>query len=179
MLYMFGFERYGIVLSDLYFVDPNPRPGQEGPERGVRLELRVLERSPLKGSIYSAQPIAVDLPIWRVDLLESANGPVGSFDRAHHHPALRDWEPGRRVFVDELSADPLGWLGAQLSDLPGVLTRAGVPPQEADVADAAAMRERVPEILEAVTRLLDGIKAGALATPRDGESSRSVRAGWL
>ncbi|HEV2452334.1 MAG TPA: hypothetical protein VGS62_10475 [Streptosporangiaceae bacterium] len=179
MLYMFGFERYGVVISDLYFVDPNPRHGQRGPERGVRLELRVLERGALRGSIYSAQPIAVEQPIWRVDLLESVDGPVGSFDRAHHHPTLRNWEPGRRVFVDELSADPLGWLGSQLSDLDAVLNRAGAPQHEADAADAVALRERAPEILAAVTRLLDGIKAGALATPPGGESPKSARVGWL
>ncbi|MGH3158481.1 MAG: hypothetical protein ACRDNF_18175, partial [Streptosporangiaceae bacterium] len=94
MLYAFGFERYGVVVSDIYFIDPNPMKGQESPERGVRLELRVLEREKLKGSIYSAQPIGVDQPIWRVDLLESADGPPGSFDRTHHHPAFRGWEPG-------------------------------------------------------------------------------------
>jgi hypothetical protein len=43
MLYLFGFHRIGVVLSDLYFVDPNPNPGQEGAERGVRLEVRLLE----------------------------------------------------------------------------------------------------------------------------------------
>ena len=37
MLYAFGFERYGVVVSDLYHLDPNPGKGQEGPERGVRL----------------------------------------------------------------------------------------------------------------------------------------------
>jgi hypothetical protein len=179
MLYMFGFERYGVVISDLYFVDPNPGKGQEGPERGVRLELRALDRGDLRGSIYSAQPIAVEQPIWRVDLLESAAGPLGSFDRTHHHPAFRDWEPGKRVFVHELSADPLGWLGARLSDLEGVLRRAGAEPHEADAADAVSLRERVPEILDAVNRLLDGIRVGALAAPPDEAAPRSARVGWL
>ena len=42
MLYAFGFERVGVVAGDLYFVDPSPGKGQEGPEHGVRLELRYL-----------------------------------------------------------------------------------------------------------------------------------------
>src|ERR1700689_739632 len=110
MLYAFGFERVGVLVGDLYFVDPEPAKGQEGPERGVRLELRVLDRGALHGSIYSAQPIEAGRPVWRADLLESAVGRPGSFDRTHHHPAFRGWNPTRRVFVRELSADPPGWL---------------------------------------------------------------------
>ena len=48
MLQAFVFERVGIVVGDLYFLDPNPHPGQEGPEHGVRLELRVIDRGELK-----------------------------------------------------------------------------------------------------------------------------------
>ena len=48
VLYAFGFERVGVVVGDLYFVDPNPGNGQEGPEHGVRVELRVLSRGELK-----------------------------------------------------------------------------------------------------------------------------------
>lgn len=178
MLYTFGFERYGVVVSDLYHLDPNPGKGQEGPERGVRLELRVLERGELKGSIYSAQPIEVDQPVWRVDLLESVASPPGSFDRTHHHPAFRGWEPGRRVFVRELSADPISWLGSRLSDLPCILEQAGMDKHDCDAADAEALRESVPEILGAVQRLLDKVHAGALAIAPD-EQATSIRAGWL
>jgi hypothetical protein len=179
MLQVFGFERYGVVVSDIYFVDPNPMKGQESPERGVRLELRVLEREKLKGSIYSAQPIGVDQPIWRVDLLESVDGPPGSFDRTHHHPAFRGWEPGKRNFVKELSADPLGWLAANLTDLPAVLDRAGAERHEQDAADAASLREAVPEIMDAVRRLLDKVHAGQLAVPPPGHDPGNARVGWL
>jgi hypothetical protein len=34
VLYAFGFERVGVVVGDLDFVDPSPGPGQEGPEHG-------------------------------------------------------------------------------------------------------------------------------------------------
>jgi hypothetical protein len=179
MLYAFGFERVGVVLCDLYFVDPNPMKGQEGAERGVRLEVRMLDRGPLKGSIYSAQPIEVGQPIWRVDLLESVDGPPGSFDRTHHHPAFKEWEPGKRVFAAELSAHPIDWLGAQLGDLEGVLERAGVPVDEAIAADAAALRGCAGEIIDAVQRLLDKVKAGELGTPPSAEPVTSARAGWL
>ena len=49
MLYVFGFERTAVVLSDLYFVDPHPMPGQESPEHGVRLEVRQLSAGELAG----------------------------------------------------------------------------------------------------------------------------------
>lgn len=179
MLYTFGFEKIGVVLCDLYFVDPRPAKGQEGAEHGVRLELRALDRGDLNGSIYSAQPITVGQPIWRVDLLESVDGVPGSFDRTHHHPAFTDWEPGHRVFVRELSADPIGWLGRKLSDLPGVLKDAGVSADLAAPGDAAGLREAVPEILDAARRLLGRVRAGELGTaPADGPSG-DVRAGWL
>lgn len=163
MFYAFGFERVGIVVGDLYFVDPEPIPGQESPERGVRLELRLVERGELRGSIYSARPIGVERPLWRADLLESADGPAGSFDRTHHHPAFQDWEPGNRVFVEELSADPLGWLAERLSDLDGLLADAGVSPDEIGPTDAAQVRDATPEIVDTVRRLLDRVWAGELA----------------
>ena len=179
MLYVFGFERIGVVLCDLYFVDPNPVKGQEGAERGVRLEVRRLDRGELQGSIYSAQPIDVRQPIWRVDLLESVAGPPGSFDRTHHHPAFREWEPGSRVFVEELSANPLEWLGAQLQDLEGVLERAGVPPDDTTATDAAALRDCTPEILRVADRLLGRVQAGELGRPPSDEPLANARVGWL
>jgi hypothetical protein len=179
MLYAFGFERYGVVVSDIYFIDPNPSKGQESPEHGVRLELRVLGRQKLKGSIYSAQPIGVDQPLWRVDLLESVDGKAGSFDRTHHHPAFSGWEPGRRNFVRELSADPFGWLRDNLSDLEGVLKRAGAEPHGQDAADAASLRDTVPEIMDTVQRTLEKVRTGKLAVPPPGQDPDSARVGWL
>ncbi|MGW0810163.1 hypothetical protein [Nonomuraea sp. NPDC002799] len=178
MLYLFGFERIGVVVSDIYFVDPNPLTDQEGAERGVRLELRRLEPGELKGSIYSARPIAVDRPIWRVDLLESVDSEPGSFDRTHHHPTVTGWEPGPRVFDVELSGQPLKWLGERLSDLEGVLAETGVSLDEVSPQDVAGLRERTPEILEAVGRLLDGVREGRLGTAPD-PNAVSVRESWL
>src|SRR5918997_809871 len=54
MLWSMAFDRLGVAVSDLYFVDPSPGEGQDGAERGVRLELRLFHRDALKGSIYSA-----------------------------------------------------------------------------------------------------------------------------
>jgi hypothetical protein len=178
MLQAFVFERVGIVVGDLYFLDPNPDPGQEGPEHGVRVELRVFDRGELKGTIYSATPIEVGQPIWRVDLLESVDGKPGSFDRTHHHPVFNGWDPGRRVFIRELSADPLGWLGQQLADLPAVLKRAGVPDDLADPSDADSLRDVAPVIVNVTGMMLDKVRAGELGVAPSGDAD-SIRAGWL
>ena len=179
MLYAFGFERVGVVVGDLYFVNPNQRPGQEGAERGVRLELRMLAPGELKGSIYSARPIEVAKPVWRADLLETVIGPPGSLNRAHHHPRFNGWEPGQRVFDPELSADPVTWVGKQLSDLSEILTRGGVEIDESFAADAQSLRDRAPEIMSVVRSLLDDVKAGKLATAPAGDEPESARISWL
>ena len=179
MLYVFGFERIGVVVSDLYFVNPRPLEGQEGPERGVRLELRVLDRHPLKGSIYSAQPIGIDQPIWRVDLLESVDSEPGSLDRAHHHPAFEGWEPGQRHFVPEMTAAPIEWVTERLMDLDTLLAQGRVPPDTAGPGDAAALRAAAPEIVDVVSRLLDRVAAGELGRPDDDRELVSARIGWL
>jgi hypothetical protein len=178
VLYAFGFERVGVVVGDLYLVDPHPNRGGEGPEHGVRLELRVLERGALKGSVYSAQPIEVGQPIWRVDLLESVEGRPGSFDRTHHHPVFSGWNPNRRVFVRELSADPLGWLAAKLADLDDLMTTAGFPADVAGPDDAEHLREAAPEIVDVTRRLLERVRAGELGNPpRDAALAGTASAG--
>jgi len=179
VLYAFGFDRIGVLVSDLYFVDPRPAPGQEGAEHGVRVEVRMLGQGELKGSIYSARPIEVGRPVWRADLLEAVDGPPGSLNRAHHHPAFDGWNPGRRVFDKGLSADAVPWVGEQLSDLGGLLERAGMSGDGALAGDAESLRGAVPEITAVVRSLLDRVKAGELAAaPADGEP-HSARISWL
>jgi hypothetical protein len=179
MLYAFGFERVGVVASDMHIVIPAPLPGQEGAERGVRLEVRLLERGELQGSMYSARPIEVARPVWRADLLEAADGPPGSLNRAHHHPAFRGWEPGKRVFDAGLTANPLQWVAGQLADLEGLLERAGLPADDVTAADARSLRGCLPEIMDTVERLLRKAQDGAVAVPPGGEPGAGARVGWL
>jgi hypothetical protein len=179
MLYLFGFDRVGVAVADLYFVDPSPLPGQEGAEQGVRVELRVLGRTPLRGGIYSAQPIAVERPLWRADLLESVER-TGTLDRAHHHPSFDGWDPCEREFVPELSADPVGWVGTRLSDLDGLLESSGVGTGEVGPGDADELRAAVPQILEAVRRLLAQVRVREGEVVGAGADDRgSVRLSWL
>ena len=179
MLYAFGFDRIGVLVGDIYFVDPRPTPGQEGAEHGVRLEVRMLGYGELKGSIYSARPIEVGRPVWRVDLLETVDGPPGSLNRAHHHPAFNGWEPGKRVFDTNLSAGPVEWVREQLSDVDALLKRAGVSTDGSFTADAEGVRAAVPEIAAVVRSLLDRIKAGYLAAAPGDDQRESARVSWL
>ena len=128
MLYAFAFERVGVVVGDLYFRDPNPGAGQEGAERGVRLEVRIFERPPVEGSIYAAQPIEV-APANLAGRPARDRGRAVRQLRPHAPPPqFRGWEPGRRKFEEDLSADPLAALGARLADLDGLLAgRRGRP----------------------------------------------------
>ncbi len=154
MLYAFGLDRVGVLASDLYLALPGSKAGEErSPERGVRLELRLLERGDANGSLRHARPLSVGRPLWRVDLLETVTGPARSLDRAHHHPGFRGWDPGRRVFDPRLSADPLPWVAERLSDLEGLLAETGVPFAEVGPADAADLRAEAAHIVDSVSRL--------------------------
>jgi hypothetical protein len=186
MLYAWGFERIGVVASDLYFVDPDPAPGQEGAERGVRVEVRLLDKAPLSGSIYAAQPIVIDRPVWRADLFESVAGVPGSHDRTHHHPRFRGWEPGVRQYDSSLSNDPIGWLTGQLADLPGLLAGAEMDPGDVGPDDARQLAAAAPGIAREVGLLLARVRSGELgrpvgdtAGPAAGPGPVGVRAGWL
>jgi hypothetical protein len=182
VLYGFFFERVAVMVGDLYFVDPDPGEGQEGAERGVRLEVRLVDRPPLPGTVYSAQPITVDEPIWRADLLETTDGAFGTFNRTHHHPHFRAWEPGDRQYEKTMSADPLTFVAEQLSDLDGLVAGTEIDPERIDPDDARQLRDAIPEILDAVRRVLTSIAAGQLATEPVGATANAgeaVRAGWL
>ena len=179
MLYAFCFEHVGVVVGDLYFLDPNPGAGQEGAERGVRLEVRIFERPPVEGSVYAAQAIHVARPIWRADLLEQVDGPYGSFDRTHHHPQFRGWEPSRRKFEPEMSDNPVEYVGEMLAELDGLLAGAEMSPDDVAPTDADDLRAAVPEILDAVRRLLERVHAGELATAPAAGDGGFARAGWL
>lgn len=178
MLAAFGFETLGVVVGDMYFIDPEPAIGQESPERGVRLELRLVDRHDPHGSIYAGVPIGFERPVWRVDIFGSTESAPGTLDRAHHHPRFDGWEPGSRHFEPELSSDPLAWLGHELADPAALLARAGVGPDEVTKADETGLAAAAPEIIAAVRRLLDGVRDGELA-PAPLEPVAAARTGWL
>jgi hypothetical protein len=115
-------------------------------EHGVRLELRLREPQPLRGSESAAQRIVIDRPVWRADLFDRIDGTPGAFEAAHFHPRFDGVEPCERNWADVIKSTPWDWLHEQLSDIGAVAERAGMPP--ADVAaDVEQVRADAPEIV--------------------------------
>jgi hypothetical protein len=183
MFHVWGFDRVGVVAGDLFFVDPVQKPGEEGAEHGVRIEVRLLDKPPLDGSAYASQPIMVGQPVWRGDLLETTAGEPGSFDRAHDHPHFAGWEPDDRNYDKAIKADPAAWLTGRLSDLEGLLAGAGLDPNQAGPDDQAELAAAAPEISATVVDLLKRVRGGELAGAPEGVSDEEllvgVRSGWL
>jgi hypothetical protein len=178
MLWTLAFDRLGVVMSDLYFVDPSIDQGAGGAERGVRLELRFFERDDLKGSVYSAVPIRIDRPIWRVDLLETVESEPGSLNRAHHHARFHDWDPGRRIFVQELSDDPVRWVRDRFEQLDAVLADAGIGSQERSPDDVESLRGAAAVVANQLEFMLAEVAAGRAGLP-PAERTDFVRQSWL
>ncbi len=157
MLQLLCFGTLAVALEDLYFIDPTPAPGQEGAERGVRVELRLLEPQDWRGSIYAAQRVVVDEALWRADFFESIEHGPGTRDRMHHHPEMDGNEPGARVFDRSLTDDPFAWLERRLTDLP---ERCRTPEHKASAAELLA---NVTQIVDAARTMLSRVHAGELA----------------
>ena len=139
------FERIAVVVGPWHEpMDP--------PERGTRIEVRLLAEEPGRGTPSAAQRIVIDQPLFRADLFDRMDLPTGNLGSAHFHPSFDGVEPCDRVWNDEIKQDPVTWLSGELGDLPGLLERAGQDVGGASwlAADAAALRAAVPAITAAV-----------------------------
>ena len=103
-----------------------------------------------------------DEPLFRADLFDSMDGPPGNLRSAHFHPTFDGVEPSDRNWDDAIQRDPLAWLVTELSDLPGLLKRAGVDDIDAsDVDDdAAALRDVLPAVVQVVQATWEAVRAG-------------------
>ncbi len=125
----------------------------DGPARArARVEVRLLELAPKRGSRFAAERVVLDQPVFRADLFDQTDSPPGNLKSAHFHPGFNGIEPCDRHWDPAIKQDPTTWLAGELNDLAGLLERAG-----ADVADAPwlgpdgdALRAVVPDIVSAV-----------------------------
>lgn len=140
-----------LSAADIDFLDPKltGEPGDR--ERGVRLELRLVDTASVD-NVYESPAVGLAPAVCRIDLLES--GP-GAADRMHWHPVMHDGDPGERVVDKAIGADPLDWLRARLEDIDGLLRQAGVPDPEAYAADAAVLTAGADEVVARVSTGLE------------------------
>jgi len=150
----FVFEKVAVLVGTWY--EP-----VEPPERGARVEVRLLADEPRRGSPSAAQRVVIDQPVFRADLFDQVNGPPGNLLSAHFHPRFEGVEPCDRHWRDEIRADPIGWLEAQLDGLRGLLEESGVDVTDAPWIedDAAALRAATPDIVAAVNAAWDAVRA--------------------
>jgi hypothetical protein len=143
-------QRAWIFGRTAVLVFPWWEPDPDGPEQGVRIELRLLRPLSYRGSPSAAQEISIDQPVWRVDLFDRiADGPR-TFASAHFHPHFHGVEPSDRHWDPDLAAEPLAWLTARLTELGAIL-----PTTPAD--DVEALRGCAAEIVAAARSVLEEI----------------------
>jgi hypothetical protein len=154
VLQAFVFEKVAVLVGPW-------REPMDPPERGARVEVRLLADEPRRGSRAAAQRVVLDQPVFRADLFDQADGPPGNLRSAHFHPRFEGVEPCDRHWPDEIRADPTGWLETQLGDLRRLLEESGVDVTDAawvDV-DAAALRVAIPDVVAAVDAAWDAARA--------------------
>jgi hypothetical protein len=130
------------------------------PERGARVEVRLLAEEPHRGSYAAAQRFVIDDPVFRADLFDQVTAPPGNLRSAHFHPHFDGVEPCDRVWPEDIRRDPTGWLARELGDLPQLLARSTVDVDPtAFEADAAQLRDAIPEILAALEATWSAVRA--------------------
>jgi hypothetical protein len=135
VLYAFVYNEIAILIR--HWFEVSLKDGHL--EHGVRLELRLREPQPHRGTESAAQRIVADQPIWRADLFDRIDGTPGAFEAAHFHPRFAGVEPCERNWADVIKATPWDWLHGQLTDVTAVAAAAGVPLPE-PAADAEQVR---------------------------------------
>ena len=155
MRHAFVFDKIAVLVG------PWHEPA-DPPERGARVEVRLLDDEPRRGSASAAQRVVIDRPLFRADLFDQVDKPPGNLRSAHFHPWFDGVEPCERSWPPELARDPLGWLESELVELRRLAERGGVP--AADAADldddAVTLKAAIPELLRAVEATWDGVRAG-------------------
>jgi len=154
MLQAFVFDKVAVLVF------PWNEPG-DPPERGTRVEVRLLGDERRRGSQFAAQRFVIDQPAFRADLFDQVNGPPGNLRSAHFHPNFEGVEPCDREWAEEIKRDPTGWLAGELGDLARLLRRAGLDGADAEWVDhdAEALRDAVPAIVDAVEATWNAVRA--------------------
>ena len=159
MRHAFVFEGVAVLVGPW-------REPMDPPERGARIEVRLLDPEPRRGTSFAAQKVVIDQPLFRADLFDQMDKPAGNLASAHFHPTFDGVEPCTREWPDELRADPVRWLATELDDLPGLIKRSGAEVADAPWIDndADALRRAIPAILAALQATWDDVRAEPLSS---------------
>jgi hypothetical protein len=149
------FRTLAVTAAEIDFLDPALRGDPGARERGVRLELRPVDGSPV-GSVYASPTVTLRPTVCRIDLLESA---PGAADRMHWHPVMDRGEPGDRVFDPAIPADPPAWLAARLQQVGELLDGDGV-------LDAGAREQDVDAVARASADIVAWVEAALVRVRR-------------
>jgi len=135
----FAFTRLSVDVRRWFEIGPDATM-----ERGARVELRLLEPQPHRGTESASQRSVADNTFWRADLFDRLDQP-GRWAAAHYHPSFDGVEPSDRVWSPELTADPWGWLSDQLLHVEDRFRAAGLDPALAryDLDDLRAVAPRI------------------------------------
>ena len=153
--------RHAFVFEGIAVLVGPWREPMDPPERGARVEVRLLGDEPRRGTRFAAQKVVIDQPLFRADLFDQLDQPTGNLGAAHFHPAFNGVEPCDRVWQDGIREQPTRWLAAELDDLPGLIKRSGVDVGDAPWvdSDAEALRAVVPTIVAAVEAAWADVRA--------------------
>ncbi len=110
MLQMHAFDQVALISRHWFELDLDT--GHM--EHGSRLELRQRESPPHRGTESAAQVVAVDTPVWRVDIFDRYDDRPGTYRAAHYHPQFAGVEPSPRAWDEVLTRTPWRWLLSNL-----------------------------------------------------------------
>ena len=155
MLQAFVFESVAVLVC------PWQEPA-DPPERGTRVELRLLAPEPRRGSFSAAQRVVIDQPVFRADLFDVMDAPPGNLLRRALSPELRRCRAQRPVLARRGQVRS-GRLARTRARRPRPFARPrGVATVDAAALarDADALRHTIPAIITSVTSTWDAVHAG-------------------
>lgn len=175
MQHIIALSRSAIIIRHWFEVDLE----DASMEHGARIELRELVAQPRRGSESAAQLITADRPLWRADLFDRLTDTPGSFGVAHFHPEFHGNEPCDRVFDPDLTADPWGWLGAEIARLGAAPGRQAWPLDPADAAELSTLADEVVSVAKLAGPDRCGSASECYARTRDARDSVRLMVSYL
>lgn len=177
MLQVFVYNEVAVLVRHWFEIDLK----DSHLEHGARIELRLLEPQPHRGTESASQRIVADQPVWRADLFDRIDGVPGGFEAAHFHPRFLGVEPSERNWADEVKAAPWEWLHGRLADIAGVAASAGATLRDPEVEREQVRADAAAIVAAAQSRAAAGCrsKEQCYAWTRDAEDAVHLMLGSL